>query len=425
MTARMQCVQCLKKIFEEKRFFKELKNDFSQNDSAFANFLILTALRRKTAIEKMLKSMILKKIPQKNKILNEILLLGATEILYMDTPDYAAINEYVDIAKKTTDKFCAGMVNAVLRKVISKKDEMQNAICLPQNFVQILSKDYDVKEIRQVEQMLMYEAPLDITPLKDPAVIAQKLGGILFENGTIRLLNPRGDIALLEGYDKGAWFVQDLAASMPVCLLGDIKGKKALDLCAAPGGKTAQLLSKGAIVTALDISKERLNTLKENMLRLNLTDNLSVLAADALEYLNKTDEKFDIVLLDAPCSATGTFRKHPEILYFKDDADVLSRLEIQKNLLDKASSHVNINGILLYCTCSLCKIEGEKQVEQFLKTHQNFELLPFEAKNLKICEAKSLGHLVFDKQVLRTLPYDMKDDGGMDGFFAARLKRCA
>lgn len=421
MSLRLQCVQSLKKIIEEKVFFNSLKTDFKTQDTAFANFLILTALRRKASLDKLLKSMLAKKIPQKNKILEYILLLGSTEILYMDTPDYAAINEYVNIAKKLAGKFSSSMVNAVLHKVTMHKDDMKNAAEFPQNFIEILKKDYTQKQIDLMAQTLLEEPPLDLSVKQNPEIWAEKLGGTLFENNTIRLNKIGANIASMEGYRDGFWWVQDLAASLPVYFIQNLKAKKVLDLCAAPGGKTAQLLSNGAVVTAVDISPERLETLKENISRLDLNKNLKTVCADGLKYLSETSDLFDIILLDAPCSATGTFRKHPEVLHIKTIDDVKAQLDIQQKLLNEASKHIAADGCVLYCTCSISKLEGEAQIDSFLSAHPDFQIKPF---SLKPCEnhlTKTLDKNIIDKQVLRTLPYHNKNDGGMDSFFAACL----
>lgn len=423
MSVRCQCVLILQKIFEDKVFFNTLKSEFKPQDTAFANFLILTALRRKTSIDNLLHTLLTKKIPNKQKILKYILLAASVEILYMDTPDYAAINEYVDIAKKQTDKFASGMVNAVLRKVVLKKDDMQNMCRFPATFANILHQDYTTAQIHKMEQMLLTEAPIDISVKENPKLWAQKLGGLLFENGTVRLLNAKTNISALEGYADGAWWVQDLAASLPVCFLKNIKGKKVLDLCAAPGGKTAQLLARGAVVTAVDVNAERLETLKENMQRLHFTKNLSVICANGEKYLKSNTEKFDLILLDAPCSATGTFRKHPEVVHFKTIEDIKKQLLLQQNLLHLCAENLSCGGILLYCTCSLSRLEDQKQIQIFLSEHPNFEIEPFDITNLHICAGKKIDESIIDKQVLRTLPYHMAKQGGADGFFACAIKR--
>ena len=423
MSVRLQCVLTLQKILEERVFFSTLKDNFKPNDKAFANFLILTALRRKSVIDKLLSTLLSKKIPNKNRVLTYILLLGAVELLYSQTPDYAVINEYVSIAKRLTDVFSSRMVNAVLRKVALQKAEMQNVCAFPESFKQILKQDYTPSQIAQMESMLCLEAPIDLTVKENPEIWAQKLNGILFENGTIRIPALKTGIESSEGFKEGCWWVQDLAASLPVCLMQNIDGKKVLDLCAAPGGKTAQLLSKGAIVTAVDISPERLSTLKENMLRLNFNQNLSVVCADGLFFLQNTKDEFDFVLLDAPCSATGTFRKHPEVMYFKTIEDVKKQTIIQQKLLFEAAKHLKKEGVLIYATCALSKAEGEEQIKQFLAQHADFTLLPLSTTSFSKYPAKKLDESMFDKKVLRTLPYHNEKSGGTDGFFAAALQR--
>jgi len=423
MTLRFQCVLILQKILEEKQFFNVLKEELNSKDKPFANRLILTALRRKAAVDKLLSSLMRKPVSAKYNIIKYVLLAGSVELLYMQTPDYAVINEYVDMAKSQTDRFCAGMVNAVLRNVLKNKENMENQAFFPKSFAALLKKDYTPAQIKKMEEMLLFEPPLDVFSKENPIQVAKMLAGDLYENGSIRLLNPKTNISLLSGYDEGLWWVQDMAASLPISLLPNLKGKKVLDLCAAPGGKTAQLLAKGALVTALDISENRLSTLKENMARLKLSQNLKTLCEDALCFLTDSSETFDLILLDAPCSASGTFRRHPEILHLKKSDDLTRQSLIQQKLLEAAANHVAFLGKLLYCTCSLFRIEGEAQIELFLKEHSEFVLKTFDIRHLTCQNAKKIDLAFFDKKFLRTLPYDMKSEGGIDGFFAACLER--
>jgi len=423
MSVRAECVQKLQAILEEGVFFKALKSDFKPQDTAFANFLILTALRKKATFDKIIASYLKKNIKHKNRVLKYVLLLGVTEILCAQTPVYAVINEYVGIAKKLTDKFSGGMVNAVLREVAEKKDLPDISGAFPESFKEILRQDYNRDEIEKMEQMLDFEAPVDLSVKENPPLWAEKLNGVLFENGTVRLHDLKTNLALLEGYEDGAWWVQDLSASLPVCFLKDIHKKEVLDLCAAPGGKTAQLLAKGAFVTAVDVNKQRLSVLEENIARLKMNAHLNVVCADGEDYLKNTSKNFDVILLDAPCSATGTFRKHPEVLYLKTKQDVENQVLIQSALLDSAAEKLKKNGILMYCTCSLSKDEGEKQMHSFLEKHPNFTIEEFQMADLHMYEGQKLDERMVDKKVLRTLPYDMKNEGGADGFFAVALKR--
>ena len=423
MTIRRQCVEILKQILEQSLFFNALKSQINDKDLPFANMLILTALRNLVSIREVLQKYLAKKIPNKNKAAYYALVLALTEIAYLKTPDYAVINEYVNITKKTTDKFTANMVNAVLRRISSEKENLNtlfNTPHFPQNFQNILRKDYTLEQILNMEKMLSVEPPLDLTINGNKEEIAERLNGVLLPNGSIRLNKINTKISELYGFKEGLWWVQDFAASLPIFLLKNVKGKKVLDLCAAPGGKTAQLLARGAKVTALDVDKERMVRLKNNIKRLNLEQNLQTEVADALEFLAHSNEVFDIIVLDAPCSATGTFRRHPEVLHIKTTDDVKNALVLQEKMLDAVSSHMAKDGILLYCTCSIAKDEGEKQIKRFLERHPKFELLPFEDKELKVVEEK-----IIDNGVLRTLPYYMKEKGGMDAFFAARLQKKA
>lgn len=423
MTIRRQCVEILKQILEQSLFFNALKSQINDKDLPFANMLILTALRNLVSIREVLQKYLAKKIPNKNKAAYYALVLALTEIAYLKTPDYAVINEYVNITKKTTDKFTANMVNAVLRRISSEKENLNtlfNTPHFPQNFQNILRKDYPLEQILNMEKMLSVEPPLDLTINGNEEEIAKRLNGVLLPNGSIRLNKINTKISELYGFKEGLWWVQDFAASLPIFLLKNVKGKKVLDLCAAPGGKTAQLLARGAKVTALDVDKERMVRLKNNIKRLNLEQNLQTEVADALEFLAHSNEVFDIIVLDAPCSATGTFRRHPEVLHIKTTDDVKNALVLQEKMLDAVSSYMAKDGILLYCTCSIAKDEGEKQIKRFLERHPEFELLPFEDKELKVVEEK-----IIDNGVLRTLPYYMKEKGGMDAFFAARLQKKA
>lgn len=423
MTIRRQCVEILKQILEQSLFFNALKSQINDKDLPFANMLVLTALRNLVSIREVLQKYLAKKIPNKNKAAYYALVLALTEIAYLKTPDYAVINEYVNITKKTTDKFTANMVNAVLRRISSEKENLNtlfNTPHFPQNFQNILRKDYSSEQIANMEKMLSVEPPLDLTINGNEEEIAERLNGVLLPNGSIRLNKTDTKISELYGFKEGLWWVQDFAASLPIFLLKNVKGKKVLDLCAAPGGKTAQLLAGGAKVTALDVDKERMVRLKNNIKRLNLEQNLQTEVADALEFLAHSNEVFDIIVLDAPCSATGTFRRHPEVLHIKTTDDVKNALVLQEKMLDAVSSHMAKDGILLYCTCSIAKDEGEKQIKRFLERHPEFELLPFEDKELKVVEEK-----IIDNGVLRTLPYYMKEKGGMDAFFAARLQKKA
>lgn len=421
---RIKAAQALQSVLEDKVFFGEIKKQFSENDLPFANMLVLTALRRYVALRAVLHSFLSKKIPHKHRFAEYLLILAECEILYMQTAPYAVINETVANIRKTTDKFLGGMANAVLRKVLAQKNDLiqkiENYNLIPQSFLPIL-QGYNNNDIKQIAQSIVAQPPLDLTVKQNPEEWAQKLQGTLLPNGSVRLFNnPK--IQNLTGYTEGEWWVQDVAASLPVQILGaDLSGKKVLDLCAAPGGKTAQLAARGAKVTAIDISSDRLNTLQKNMQRLGYTD-IKAIAVDALDFLQNTKEKFDIILLDAPCSATGTFRRHPEILQIKTIEDVVLQVQLQSKLLNLCHLALKIGGTLVYSTCSISKNEGENQISLFLKNSPHFKISPIFEKEISPMGSWQTS-MISENGTIRTLPFYLYSLGGMDSFFICKLKR--
>lgn len=423
MTERFECVEILKNIVNQKLFYNAIKAETTPKNMAFCNMLVLSVLRNYSSLEKIVEKFVIRKFSKKNEILKFVLLCATAELLLLESPDYAVINEYVNIAKKKTDKFAANMVNAVLRNVVRQKNDLSLTPFMPKNFYKILEKDYSGEQIKKIAQISIKESPLDISVKENHKLWEKELNGILIANGTIRIENAKSKISELKGFEEGAWWVQDLAASLPIMLLEDVRGKKVLDLCAAPGGKTAQLLAKGAIVTAVDVDASRMEKLKENMKRLKLEQNLTTKVCEGVEFLQQHKNVFDIIVLDAPCSATGTFRKHPEVLLIKDNEDIKKMLPLQEKMLLAAAESLNKNGTLLYCTCSISKSEGENQIKRFLQNNNNFELQKICIDKLNVYSEKKLPEFIIDNTVLRTLPYYMEDIGGMDSFFAACLKK--
>ncbi len=421
---RINAARILQSILEEKIFFGELKKQLSEKDLPFINMLVLTTLRYYETLQVVLTSFLSKKIPNKHRFANYLLILAITELLFMQTAPYAVINETVANIRKTTDRFLGGMANAILRKVLAQKNELLHKIeksnSIPQNFLPILH-GYSENEIKQIAQSIIKMPPLDITVKQNPQEWAQKLKGTLLPNGSIRLFNI-SKIQNLIGYTEGEWWVQDVAASLPVQILGtDLHGKKVLDLCAAPGGKTAQLAARGADITAVDISTDRLNTLQKNMHRLGYA-NIKTIAINALDFLKNTKEKFDIILLDAPCSATGTFRRHPEVLQIKTIEDVTQQALLQSQLLNLCHLALKKGGILVYSTCSISKDEGENQISSFLKNSPHFEIVPISEKEISTIKSWKPS-LISENGTIRTLPFYMTSLGGMDSFFICKLKR--
>lgn len=412
---RFLYVETLKDILLDKQSFSIIKNNVNENDRAFFNMLFMTTFRNLAFIkDEVLPLFVKKKISKKQEILEYVLYLGAVEILFMEKPVYAVINSYVEVAKKKTDKFGANFVNAVLRNIARNKEDIlknRKIKYFGKSFRKILQRDYNNKDIDDMEFFANIEPMLDLTYKLDKKPDFTNATKLPF--GSLRLPSDT-KVSNLAGFDDGDFWVQDASSAMAVNILSnDLRGKNVLDLCAAPGGKTAQLLSRGANVWAVDVSASRLETLKENMKRLNLEKNLKISCDDALKF--ECNEKFDIVLIDAPCSASGTFRRHPEIIHTKTFEDVKKMACIQEKILEKAVSFLNDFGIIVYATCSLSKLEGEEQILKFLEKNKNFTILPIDDDKL----SQSLTKEGF----LRILPQHLKDFSGTDGFFVACLKR--
>ena len=427
--ARQISVEIIQQILNDKVFFSEAKSELKAEENAdisFINMLVLTTLRRLIFIKKALRQFVKKSPPKNLRFVDYALYVAAAELLFLETPDYAVINSYVELIKKQQDKYAANFANGVLRNLAREKDQIMSrdtSTFFSTEFTKILT-GYTREQIRQIEEYSAQEAPLDLSfkSLARAELWAPKLDGTLLPNGSIRLEN-NGKISALPGYKEGAWWIQDFAASLPVLALGKVEGLRVLDLCAAPGGKTAQLISRGALTTALDISKSRLQTLSENLQRLNLSAQ-EIICANALEYLKDYDGPlFDIILLDAPCSASGTLRRHPELVHIKNMKDIKQAAKLQRQLLDMAGKALKKGGILLYTVCSIAKAEGEEQIETFLEQNADYRLLPIKINDIDFSGTQSLSLLISKEGYIRTLPYYSGPQGGMDSFFVAKLQK--
>ena len=428
--SRQTAVAILQKIINENMFFSEAKEQLQateHKDIAFINMLVLSTLRHRIFVQKTLHQFIKKNNKKQLRFADFAIETAATEILFMDTPDYAILNSYINLIKQQSDKYIANFANAVLRNICRQKNEIKKTnfhIFFSEHFKQHVLKGYSASAINEIEKCAQNIPPLDLT-IKNPAQteeINRHLQGTILPNGSIRLHNS-GKINELYGYDKGLWWVQDFAASLPVLALGDIKNKTVLDLCAAPGGKTAQLISKGAITTALDISADRLTTLQENLQRLNLKT-ANTICGNAIDFLqNYSGEPFDIILLDAPCSATGTFRRHPELIHLKNQNDINKSADIQKQLLSLSSNALKKGGIILYTVCSIRKKEGEEQISAFLQNHPEYKQVPISEADLHKQKHIGFPDIIDSKGNIRTLPNHLNQYGGMDSFFAAKLQK--
>jgi 16S rRNA (cytosine967-C5)-methyltransferase len=394
-------------------------------DRAFARMLAATALRRLGQLDDLILRASEKKTEPSPPQLMNLLRLGAAQIAFMDVPDYAVVDTAVRLAGTQGMARQKGFVNAVLRRIAAEGREWlakQDAPRLntPEWLMKTWIADYGLREAAQIAQANLSEAALDLS-LKDsspaaPAHWAQALEAFELPTGGLRRA-AGGHVPDLPGYADGMWWVQDASASLPARLFGDMQGRRAIDLCAAPGGKTAQLLAAGAEVIAVDRSVARMKRLAENMTRLRLyTDALTLEVADSAVW--RPREKAEFVLCDAPCSATGTMRRHPDVARLKKEADLPGLRDIQQRLLANAAQMLAPKGILIYCTCSLQKDEGERQIHAFLQNEPGLRRLPISA-----VEIGGIEDAVTPEGDVRLLPYHLAAQGGMDGFFISRLQK--
>lgn len=386
-------------------------------DRGFARALIGSTLRRLGQIDALV-AQALDRPGEPKAVVLDVLRLGIAQLLFLGTPPHAAVDSSVELAAARGAAPYRGLINAVLRRLAregARLVERQDAgrLNTPDWLWLSWRQAYGVARARGIVEAHLEEAPLDITARDDPAAWAAPLEARLLPNGTLRRA-AGGDLTALPGFAEGAWWVQDLAASLPARLFGDARGKLVFDLCAAPGGKTAQLAARGARVVALDRSAKRLERLKSNLERLHLSAEIQV--ADAATW--EPPEAADAVLLDAPCSATGAARRHPDIIRLKTPEDVMKLARAQGRLLARAVDLLKPGGILVYCTCSLQPEEGENGVERLLSKDDRVERVPVDA-----AEIGGLSELVNERGEIRGIPGMLADLGGVDGFFIARLCR--
>lgn len=393
------------------------------SDRALVRAILGAALRRRGEIESAIAERLDRPLPPGSETVSAILHVAAAQILFLDIPDHAAVNLAVAHASRERNAHQArGLVNGVLRRIARERQSIlerpgAELLNTPAWLLKRWSDAYGEGKARTIAAAHVTQPPLDLSAKADPEMWAGQLGGTLLPTGSIRLADPHR-ITELPGFAEGAWWVQDAAASLPARLLGDVTGKAVADLCAAPGGKTAELAVAGANVTAIDISPNRLKRLAENLARLGLKAELQ--AADILAWT--PERQFEAVLLDAPCTATGTIRRHPDIAWLKRPENIVSLSELQSKLLDRAAEIVSPGGVLVFATCSLEPEECDGQAAPFLARHPDFRLEPIDP-----AEVMGLGHLLTPAGLLRTLPCHGFGEApamqGMDGFFAVRFRR--
>jgi 16S rRNA (cytosine967-C5)-methyltransferase len=382
-------------------------------DAGFARALASEALRHMGALDAVLRKFISKPlVPHKAGSTVEILLLGACELLILKVAAHAAVDAANELAAKDPKAMhFKPLINAVLRKVASQGDTVlsgldRERLSTPDWLWTRWVAQYDAGTARAIARAHQQSAPIDIV-LKSSDSIAPESEALF---GTVRRLTAEGRIEDLPGFASGDWWVQDAAATLPALLLGDVAGQTVIDLCAAPGGKTLQLASRGAHVIAVEIDAARAERITENLARTKLA--AEIVQADARDYQNTAP----FVLVDAPCTATGTIRRHPDLPWIKGAADVTVSAGAAYEILESGASMVAAGGTLVFAVCSLEREEGEEQIAVFLSMHPEFS-------RAAITAGEVFGHSewITPDGDLRTLPYMLP--GGMDGFFAARLKR--
>ena len=407
-------------------------------DRAFVRLLTATTLRRLGQIDDALGRLLEKPLKPDLARLKNLLRLGAAQLLFLQTPPHAAVSTALDLAQQQKFGGLKGLLNAVLRRlgreggaILDSQDATR--LNLPDWLWSSWEAAYGAETARAIAAASQQEAPLDLTLSGDPADWLAALDATLLPSGSLRLASSYGDVRRLPGYAEGAWWVQDAAAALPARLLEPLEGKTVLDLCAAPGGKTAQLAAAGAKVTAIDLSEARLALVTENLQRLGLA--AESVAADARDW--RPEAPADALLLDAPCSATGTLRRHPDIAWLKTAEDVAALTQTQDALLRAALEMVKPGGLLVYAVCSLQPEEGPQRIEALL-AEGRVERIPVQPEELlspAAAEAAAGGssacfygglELLSDWLTpagdLRTLPCHLAESGGLDGFYACRLR---
>ena len=431
-TARAVALDVLAAVLDQRRPLEETLAahpgfaGLESRDRGFARLLLATTLRRLGQIDALIKHCLARPLPRAGQMAQHLLRLGVAQLLFLGTPPHAAVSASVDLADQHQLTAHKKLINAVLRRLSQEGGALRDAqdaarLNTPTWLWQSWSTAYGEAATRAMADQHLTEPPLDIAlkPGLDAAQWAERLAATPLADGILRRPATAGGlVAELPGFDAGQWWVQDAAAGVPARLLidalGEAQGKSVIDLCAAPGGKTAQLAAAGLSVTAIEASAMRLARLRENLARLGLA--AETVQADATEW--RPAAPVDAVLLDAPCSATGTIRRHPDIAWTKRAADTPKLASLQDRLLANALAMVKPGGILVYAVCSLQPEEGPARIAALLKGGAAFRRKPITAS-----EGFGLAAQITPDGDWRSLPCHMAEAGGMDGFYVARLQR--
>jgi len=430
LPARRIAADILEAVLHRRRPLDEQLDDkahpalatLADRDRALVRALVAAVLRRLGTLRHLLGRLLDRGLPAEAPRIETALLVGAAQILWLEVPNHAAVDLAVRLVQADRrDAHYAGLVNAVLRRIAREGTfELAGidtaALDTPNWLMARWLRNYGAEIAHAIAVANGQEPALDFTVKDGAEHWAKTLGGRVLPTGSVRAL-VHGPVSSLPGYGDGAWWVQDAAAALPARLLGDVNDRSVADLCAAPGGKTAQLAAAGARVVAVDRAPARLDRLRQNLARLGLA--AETVVADVGEW---QAGPFDAVLLDAPCSSTGTIRRHPDIPWLKREADVVALAALQRRLLARAVELTRPGGLLVYCTCSLEPEEGIDVIRDLLDRDPRLRRRPIAA-----AEVGGRGELLGPDGDLRTLPCHLPDSdprmGGLDGFYAARLER--
>ena len=420
---RKKAIEILVKILENN---KPLDNAFEEStkksshfsnlineDKSFCRLLISTTLRNLISIDYLLTKFLSKPLNKTPLKVLMILRINVAQSFFLKTPDHAVVNTSVELSGKKWK----GLVNGVSREILRNKDKAKKYLNesdkVPNWLLKRWKRDWSKNYKDIFKGHLNLNPPIDLYVKNNANYWARKLNGKKLGNNCVRLFTP-GLITNLEGYELGEWWIQDYSSQIPVSLLEIQNNDDVLDLCAAPGGKTAQLISLGAKVTSIDNNKKRLFRLEQNLKRLNYK--AIIRNTDIRNF--STQKTWSKIILDAPCSSTGTLRKNPEIMYQKKESDIVSLSKLQSDLLDTAWDLLKEDGTLIYCTCSLEKEEGENQIESFIKRKKNSLL-----DEINTSEIDKKLNVSNQNKWLRIFPNSLNYKGGNDGFFIARIKK--
>lgn len=400
---------------------QEQNRPLENRDRTFVRLLVTVMLRRLGQIDDIIKRFLKKPLPDKACCVQDILRIGTAQLVFLDTPAHAAVSTGVSLVKQNREYggFSA-LANAVLRRIAKEGKqiaETQNAarLNIPSWLYDKWEKEYGRENARKIADAGLQEAPLDFSVKSDRAFWAEKLQAAEMPTGSLRR-EKQASVPSLPGFQDGSWWVQDLSAAIPAGLFHTLAGKKVVDICAAPGGKTAQMIIAGAEVTAVDVSANRIKRLNENLSRLRL--NAKTVCADARKWWEsegKHQEKFDAVLLDAPCSATGTLRRHPDVVWHRTPQDIDRLTRTQSELLKTAIDMMTDQGELIYCVCSVLPEEGRLIVDAAVQSGL--------VERAALTPADVPEEMITGDGDLCVLPFFYESSGGCDGFFAARLKK--